>query len=451
MRDLEGWVAGLTSPATGEQVTAVTEGKAEQLKPSSSIWMDVLRVAGVSLLFCCALELGLRLGGAKFEASLYEIDPVRHFSFRPGAKGWHTTESDIYIRINKQGRRDLTRTLVPSPGTLRIAVLGSSTTAGLEVEQPQTYTALLEKELGQPGRPVEVLNFGTEGFGAGQDYYTLRDQVWKYHPQIVMDEVSLKQYVLNCTKKYCRTHDPYPYFVLTPDGGIAPDPESMRIPRPTEAQVRRSNLERNIVNSLQLTLLATDVQKQATTKIKSLLSGKGSKTELAQDPMDDPMRWTLVPPPNPTIEQGWGVLQALELAMRDDAKAHGAEYWVIASDDQFQVDPKPEVAETLRQAMHASNLEYGDERFDSFLTAHDVHHIHLEPALKEYVRTTGAYLHGGVKTPAGEGHWNVLGHRVVAGIIAARLRQNSEAFKHWEEAGRTGSPQAVRQPSGKTI
>jgi hypothetical protein len=407
--------------------------------------MDVLRVAGVSLLFLCALELGLRLGGAKMEGSLYEIDPVRHFSFRPGAKGWHTTESDIYVRINEQGRRDLTRTLVPSPGTLRIAVLGSSTTAALEVEQPQTYTALLEKELSLPGRPVEVLNFGTEGFGAGQDYYTLRDQVWNYHPQIVMDEVSLKQYVLNCTKRYCRTQDPYPYFVVTADGGVEPDPESARVPRPTEEQVRRSNFERNLVNSLDLALLVTDVQKQAMTKIKKVLGGKASKAELAQDPMDDPMRWTLVPPPNPTVEQGWDVLQALELAMREDAKAHGAEYWVIASDDQFQVNPNPEVADKLRQAMHAPDLDYGDNRFDNFLTAHDVNHIHLEPALQEYVRGTGAYLHGGVKTPAGEGHWNVLGHRVVAGIISSRLRQQSETYKRWEKAdqGNADNPRVV--------
>jgi hypothetical protein len=407
------------------------------------VWTDLMRVAGVSMLCLCALEIGLRLGGAKFEASLYEIDPVRHFSFRPGAKGWHTTESDIFVRINEQGRRDLMRTPVPSPGTLRIAVLGSSTTAGLEVERAQTYTAQMEKDLSEPGRPVEVLNFGTEGFGAGQDYYTLRDQVWKYHPQIVMDEVSLKQYVLNCTKKYCRTHDPYPYFVVTADGGVAPDPESARIPRPTEAQVRRSNLERNIVNSLDLALLATDVEKQATTKIKALLSGKASKTELAQDPMDDPMRWTLIPPPNPTIEQGWDVLQALELAMQQDAKAHGAEYWVIASDDQFQVNPNPEVEEKLRRAMHAANLDYGDDRFDSFLTAHDVKHIHLEPALKQYVQATGAYLHGGPKMPAGEGHWNVLGHRVVAGIISDRLRQQSEAFKRWEAAGSAGHAGAL--------
>jgi len=401
-----------------------------------------VRAAGVSLVFLCALEAGLRLGGAKFEGSLFQIDPVRHFSFRPGAKGWHAKENDIFVRINEQGRRDRMRTLDPAPGTLRIAVLGSSTTAGLEVEQPQTYTAQMEKDLSEPGRPVEVLNFGSEGFGAAQDYYTLRDQVWKYHPQIVMDEVSLTQYVLNCTKKYCRTQDPYPYFVVTADGGVAPDPESERVPRPTEAQVRWSNRERNLVNSLDLALLTTDVQKQAITKLKALLSGKALKTEPAEDPMEDPMRWTLVPPPNPTIEQGWDVLQALELAMAADAKAHGAEFWVIASDDSFQVNPNPKVAEQLRLAMHAANLDYGDERFESFLTAHDVKHIHLEPALKEYVKATGAYLHGGVKVPAGEGHWNVLGHRVVAGIVAARLREQSEAFQRWEAAAGSASARA---------
>jgi hypothetical protein len=243
--------------------------------------------------------------------------------------------------------------------------------------------------------------------------------------------------VLKCSKKYNREHDPYPYFVATPDG-VAPDPASERIRRPTAQEVARSNRVRNLVQSVDLAMLVSDLREHLKFKIETLRGQRASDAKMAENPMTDPMRWTLVPPPHPEIAAAWTVLEGLELAIRKDVEAHGAEYWVIMSDDQFQVDPNPEVAEKLRQEMHAANLDYGDERFDSFLTAHGVKHIHLEPAMKAYVQATGAYLHGGVKMPAGEGHWNVLGHRVVAGIVAERLREQSEAYRRWEAAGGPG-------------
>src|SRR5205814_6625220 len=37
-----------------------------------------------------------------------------------------------------------------------------------------------------PGKKIEVLNFGVSGYGTAQELLTLREQVWKYSPDIVM-------------------------------------------------------------------------------------------------------------------------------------------------------------------------------------------------------------------------------------------------------------------------
>ncbi len=414
----------------------------------SGLAKDLLRVAIVCVAFTGLLEIGLRLSGMRMESSFYQIDPVRDYSYRPGAHGWHTRESDVYVRINGDGNRDVPRSVDAVPGTLRIAVLGSSTAAGMEVEQRQMFQSLLEQMLSQPGRKVEVLNFGVEGFGAAQDYYTLQEKVWKYHPQIVMEDVSLKQYVLKCSKKYNREHDPYPYFVVTPSG-VLPDPATERIHRPTAKEVSRSNLVRSMVNSLDLSMLVSEVREHLNIKLQSMLGRRASETQMISNPLTDSMRWTLIAPPHPEIAQAWMVLEGLELAIRKDVEAHGAEYWVISSEDQFQVNPNPAVGEKLREQMGAADLNYGDDRFKAFLTANQMNFIVLKDPMQDYVRATGAYLHGGVKVPAGDGHWNVLGQRVVAEIIGDRLREQSKSFQRWQAGGADG--QTKREGSASKL
>jgi hypothetical protein len=392
---------------------------------------DLLLTIGVTLAALCLVELSLHLCGARFEASLFQMDPVRNYSFRPGATGWRTDENDVFVRVNKFGNRDRERSVHAAPGTLRIAVLGSSYTAALEVEQQETYTALLERELSRPGAPVEVLNFGVEGYGPAQFFYTLRNQVWSFHPQIVIAEVSLRICVLTSTRKMHPTGMSYPYFRLAGDS-VIPDEASEEVARPTNEEISVSNHIRAALNSTDLILLTTSFKKEPELTLRSFAGLESAKRTAIADARLDPWNWTLVAPPVPEIEQGWQVLERLIRLMQSEAAAHGAEFWVIISNDPFQVNPDPTVAETLRREMGASTLTYGDDRFEHYLRAEHMNHIHLEPALLAYVQQTGSYLHGGVKRAPGEGHWNALGHRVVAQIVASELHRDSSVLQKWE-------------------
>jgi hypothetical protein len=399
---------------------------------------DLLRALGVSLAVLCLVELSLHLCGARFDASLFQMDQVRAFSFRPGAVGWRTDENDIFVRINRFGNRDRERSIYAAPGTLRIAVLGSSYTAALEVEQQETYTAMLEHELSRPGMPVEVLNFGVEGYGPAQIYYTLHDQVWPFHPQIIIDEVSLKICVLTSTPKFNPSRISYPYFRVEGDS-VVPDESSNRAIRPTDKQIWIDNRVRTAVNASDLVLLTTTASKDIGLKWRSLVAFLGGKRAATIDPRLDPWNWTLVPPPTPETEQSWEILEGLIRKMQDESTAHGADFWVVTSDDPFQVNPNPAVAETLRRAMGVQDLTYGDDRLEQFLSAQRIKHVRLAPALVAYEQRTGSYLHGGVKLPPGEGHWNALGHRVVAQIIAENLLRNSRTLQDWERTVPTGA------------
>ena len=398
----------------------------------NSILRDLTLTVAASFAALCVLELSLHLCRVHLNASLYQKDPVRNYSFRPNASGWVTSEKDVLVHINNFGNRDRDRSLTPAPHTLRIAVLGSSTTAGLEVAQKQTYTAIMERLLSRSGAPVEVLNFAVPGYGPAQDYYTLHDEVWEFHPQIVMEEVSLKQYVLNSVRKLSQNGSSYPYYKLDA-GALVPDDGTPISDRPNKRQISLSNHIRGIVNSIDLILLAHSFKKRlGWFTSKSFVPYLEGSQPFVEDTRSDPWRWTLLPPSSPEVEQGWEILQRLLVLMRDETITQGAEFWVIETDDAFQVNPDPKVSERLRIRMKSPDLTYGDRRFDNFLSGQGIQHVHLAPPLLAYALRTGTYLHGGPKIAPGDGHWNVLGHRVVGEVVSQELRRDSVMLQRWE-------------------
>lgn len=72
------------------------------------------------------------------------------------------------------------------PGTIRIMTLGDSFTIGYEVQQEETYSAILEKYLRGKGYPVEVINTGVSGFGTAEELIFFQEEGLKYHPDVVI-------------------------------------------------------------------------------------------------------------------------------------------------------------------------------------------------------------------------------------------------------------------------
>ena len=128
------------------------------------------------------LLLGLVLAAAIFEVTLrameaspwWRVLPAVHAQFdrpdreigyahRPNVQGLWIRENRAVVRINAQGLRDRTRTQLPAPGTVRIAVAGDSITEALQVDESDLFTLRAEQKLSSGGQHVEVLNFGLSG------------------------------------------------------------------------------------------------------------------------------------------------------------------------------------------------------------------------------------------------------------------------------------------------
>ena len=155
-----------------------------------------LALAAVSAaLVLGAAEVALRVlarsargGKEQRERNRYtEYDPVLGWRKTPGASvAYDRREYHVEFRVNSRGLRGPERGYDKPAGVARVLALGDSFVEAFMVDEPQTVTARLEKDLGARGCRAEVINGGTVGYSTDQEYLFYRDEGRKYAPDAVL-------------------------------------------------------------------------------------------------------------------------------------------------------------------------------------------------------------------------------------------------------------------------
>jgi len=117
---------------------------------------------------------------------VYQQDGPLAYHLRPNSRGMFC---ECPISINSNGFRGAE---IPADkkDAYRIVVLGESTTFGFTIyadEKP--WCELLEKMIQErlkPGRPVEVINGGTPGYGISENLYRLPTQILPLKPDLII-------------------------------------------------------------------------------------------------------------------------------------------------------------------------------------------------------------------------------------------------------------------------
>src|SRR5260370_13892830 len=192
-------------------------------------------------------EIALRVARLQFDAQLYGPSQARGWILRPGASGIVSTETRQLVRINSRGFRDEERVYEKPANTFRIAVLGNSWTEALQVPLESTYTSVLQQKLNEapcfPGKQVEVLNFGVAGYSTAQELLTLQQEVWKYHPDLVLLAFYPARDIANNVRELNNALDPErsPYFAYR-GGELVPDDSFRSLPSLQPRQIALQNL-----------------------------------------------------------------------------------------------------------------------------------------------------------------------------------------------------------------
>lgn len=116
-----------------------------------------------------------------------EFSPLFGWRPRPDSHGVSSRSGHrVDYRINSKGLRDDETPYEKPPGTFRIAVIGDSRTFGYGVMIEQHYSQLLEGYFDR----VEVVNLGVSGFGIDQSFLILKEEGFRYAPDLVIAYVS---------------------------------------------------------------------------------------------------------------------------------------------------------------------------------------------------------------------------------------------------------------------
>ena len=112
----------------------------------------------------------------------YIYDPT--FGWR-NIPNWTGTTFGEPLSINSKGLRDREYSYSKPPNRRRILILGDSYTWGYGVGDQQIYSEIMEDTLLDPA-VWQVLNTGVSGWGTDQQYLFLKEEGFRYEPDIVI-------------------------------------------------------------------------------------------------------------------------------------------------------------------------------------------------------------------------------------------------------------------------
>jgi lysophospholipase L1-like esterase len=177
--------------------------------PSRSLPVRLALSATIALSLLAALEAALRVFGfrnpvvelpmlvwnqeedrlMKTGDYLYQADPDCLWEPRPGALVRFGKDEAIDgppEQVNAAGFRGPEVPLARTPGTLRVATLGDSSSFGLGVRFEQCFTARLVERMKESGVAVEGLAAGVEGYTVRQGIERYKKRVRPYRPDVVV-------------------------------------------------------------------------------------------------------------------------------------------------------------------------------------------------------------------------------------------------------------------------
>lgn len=194
-------------------------------------------LSGSILFTLIFLELTIRLLGLypnlpSQDETLFEYNELYGWQFIPGKSAMEVAPGEFQglVTINSTGMRDEEYGVEKPVGKRRIAVLGDSFVANLDVESSDVFTERMKRLLPDNW---QVLNFGVNGFGPAQELLMLRNKVIHYGPDMVImliygrndfDDIAG---TMDWIKGYKR-----PKAVLGGDGRVAIEPIPAPLPPP---------------------------------------------------------------------------------------------------------------------------------------------------------------------------------------------------------------------------
>ena len=365
------------------------------------------------------LELGLRAAGFSFYWAFTRYpDEYRGVAILPGTQARQDLEGHAWIRINRYGFRDRDWPEKPA-GTWRIAVLGDSFTAAVQVPLEQTWWQQVMSRLNDCGyrdRPVEILNFAVSGYGTAQQLETLRHHVAQHTP----DEIWLTFFPGNdITDNHPELNDDPLRPYLRPVG----DAWQMDYGFRELPEYRSKNAWWGHVYYTYL-IHARVVQGLALVRsfIKQGIRFHSADRMWEWEPGIDARVYA--PPVEPAWQEAWEATRRLLQMVRNEAASLDTELRVLGLSTGAQLYTSDERIDMLLERLGVPDPFYPNWQLARFAAQDGYDYIDLARPLAERAGHDGTVFHG-FGDADGMGHWNADGHAAAADLLATALCDGS--------------------------
>jgi hypothetical protein len=379
-------------------------------------WLRVVGnvvLAGVALVAGLLLcELLLRVLGVGYPVYVWS-DPIRGVAHIPGAKSSDQYNGHSWVEINSDGMRGPDVALEHPAGTFRIALLGDSFIEAFEVPFEKTVGEVIAHRLSTlRGTPVEVLNFGQGGYGTAQELLTLKHEVWKYSPDLVLLAVTTGNDISDNYRPLSGA-DYVPYYVFRgPD--LVLDTSFLNTLEYRNRTVWTRRLL-GVVQRSRLVQLANRVRHSRRRDERQRRNASGAPGD--EIGLRDEVQ---LPPTTPVWQEAWRVTEGILRMMRDECRGKHTPFAMVTLTRGIQVTPVREKKQEFLRQLGTSDMYYPDRRLAEFGKREGIPVLNLAPTMAEEAEQRHVYFHA-FHDSLGVGHWNEAGHRAAGELIASWL------------------------------
>jgi hypothetical protein len=357
-------------------------------------------------------EVVLRVLGVSYPVLIW-MDPVRGVAHIPKAHSTRQYHGKSWISINSAGWRGPEWPLRKAPGSLRIALVGDSYIEAFGVPLEQTAGEVIARRLSAMRHmPVEVLNFGEGGYGTAQEYLALRNDVWRYAPDLVLLGVTPGNDISD-NSRVLKKIDYVPYFVFRGDSLVvdssfrqAPGYRSRGLWTHRFLLVVRYSRVAQLVNRVRH--LGRRVERNEANAEANPAEEVGMRDEVE------------LPPQTAAWKEAWRVTEGLLSLMHQDCQRHQTPFAIVTLTRGIQVTPDRRKKARFLEELGAPDAYYPERRLAEFGRREGVPVLNLAPTMARQAEEQQVYYHAenGVR---GVGHWNEAGHEAAGELIASWL------------------------------
>ncbi|PYQ11169.1 MAG: hypothetical protein DMF80_22425 [Acidobacteria bacterium] len=381
--------------------------------------LNLALAVGMLVVACLGLEAALAMARINGRSRVV-FDPEKGVAFAPGAYYVERKEGFSEGHFNSHGFRDYERTWEKPPNTYRILVLGDSYVEAFQVPLERAFPALLEVRLNAASRArrFEVLAMGQSGFGTADEYMRYLDYGVRYCPDMVILAFLTGNDVSDNSKVLHREHIGF-YFRLDEHGELVLDRSAL------DAYAGQTTLTDRFFRAVKRhSYLASLVSERAyllreqmrEERYKQAHATAGAP-EGGLDEFSDLNVYR--PDPTPRWREAWEITEKLILKFEHEVESRGGSFVLVSLSNAEQVHPELQ-RELVQKYGLPFDFDLPDRRLRRLAEQHGIQYLDLMPALRDYHRRTGIYVHGFGSVVTG--HWNETGHRQAADEIFSFLR-----------------------------